>query len=663
MPIVVSTDGLVDGTGTEASPMSVTAGLAALAAPGGEDVLYLRGGTYVGQFNIQTVSGGPTRPKIIRSYPGERATIDGTIADFREVPNRLWSKVGGADSDEYVSVNSYPLGPNDAARGSFLDRVPHTRLITHQFLEDLQADNERDGPIPAGHPFHGPRSKPGRDRRPWMYMGPGLHQTPDGLIHIRLSPTHNKVAGFPDYDATSDPRRIPLAIWTIQQGTLRIVGCHHVHLSDLTIRHGDTAVVIDHCTDVRLDHVDVLAGSAGVRLSDACDGVVLTHCMVDGGMPPWYFRSDRKHDFFLVSDGDDDPQAPGQNTVKALLSGNNACTHARISHCEFVNGHDVSLFGDDMEFSDNWIHNINDDAIIAETEGGANLKVFGNVVEQCQTGISYGLKKAGEGAWIYRNLFDLRRPFAKSRPRVVEQVDAAVPDSEEERPLASGAFFKTNPPDGPLHLFHNTCVVKDQTSRISFGHFNRYRGEAERRSFNNVFVAVDSVLRAEKPIALLPDPNLGAETDGNCYHRAGQYVDGPLLAHDGYPAAAPVVPATDFASLDELRDPVAPPSPIFADSGGRFERRSIEEDPLFRRFNGAQTGPSGRDDLRLSADSPARNAGVTLPADLRLLDGAPSHGRPDIGCFRYGALPLSVGVDGRRRFPSDGHPAGFHSSC
>lgn len=217
-----------------------------------------------------------------------------------------------------------------------------------------------------------------------------------------------------------------------------------------------------------------------------------------------------------------------------------------------------------------------------------------------------------------------------------------------------GAFFKSNRPDGPLHLFHNTCVVKDQASRTSFGHFNRYRGEAERRSFNNVFVAVDSVLLAGRPIALLPDPSLGAETDGNCYHRVGQYVDGPLLTHDGYPAAAPVVPATDFDSLDELRDPIAPPSPIFADSGGRFERRSIGEDPLFRHFNGAQNGPSERDDLRLSADSPARNAGITLPADLRTLDGAPSHGRPDIGCFRYGDLPLSVGVDGRRRFPSVG---------
>lgn len=664
MPIVASPDGLPGNAGTEVSPLSLDGGLAALITPG-QDVLYLRGGTYVGQVSIQNLHGAASDPKIIRSFPGEHATIDGTIADFRDAPNDLWDKVGGHNSDEYVSVNPYPIdlvGSNHVARGSFLDRVPHTRLITHQFLEDLQADNERSGPIPDDHPLDGPEPKAGAERRPWVYMGPGLHQTPDGHIHVRLSPTHNYVAGFPDYDEMNDPCKVPLAIWTLQQGTLRIVGCEHVHLSDLTVRHGDTAVVIDGSLDVRLDHLNIFAGSDGVKLRGACRGTVLTHCLIDGGMPSWYFRSDRKGDFALVSDGDDPPQAPGQNTVKALLSGTTACTHTRISYCEFVNGHDISLFGDDLEFSRNWIRNIDDDAIIAETEGSSNLRIFGNVVEQCQTGISFGVKKAGKGAWVYRNLFDLRRQFAKSRPRSYEVLDAADPESEETRTLALGQFFKSNRPDGALHLFQNTCVVKDRTGQSSFGHFNGYAGDAVRRSFNNVFVSVNSVSRADKPIALLPDPNLPAGTDGNCFRRVGQYVGGALIAHRGYPQTTPVVPATSFASLEELRDPVASPSPIFTESQGTyapgFERSSIEEDPLFRRFNGAQNGPSGNDDMRLSFDSPARNAGVTLPDDLRELDGAPPLQRPDIGCFRYGALPLSVGVDGRRRFPSDGPPEG-----
>jgi hypothetical protein len=45
-------------------------------------------------------------------------------------------------------------------------------------------------------------------------------------------------------------------------------------------------------------------------------------------------------------------------------------------------------------------------------------------------------------------------------------------------------------------------------------------------------------------------------------------------------------------------------------------------------------------------------SGSSWPADLRVLDGALQHERPDIGCFRSDATPLSVGVDGYRKFPA-----------
>jgi hypothetical protein len=63
------------------------------------------------------------------------------------------------------------------------------------------------------------------------------------------------------------------------------------------------------------------------------------------------------------------------------------------------------------------------------------------------------------------------------------------------------------------------------------------------------------------------------------------------------------------------------------------------------------------DDLRLSPDSPARGAGVALPADLQALDSAVAADTPpippsrDIGCYVFGSTPLQVGVNGRRRFP------------
>jgi len=493
-------------------------------------------------------------------------------------------------------------------------------------------------------------------------MGPGIFQDNDGFIHVRLSPTHNNVAGFPDYDGETDPRKVPLAIWTSAQGTLRIVGCTAVHICDITVRHGDKSVVIDTGTDVRLDHVNVFAGNEGIHLSGSCAGTVITHCLVDGGLPPWHFRSDRKDEFRLASDTDEKGHAPGENTMKTLLEGNKQCQGTKIAFCELVNGHDNFLFGKDVEFSGNWVKNMNDDAIVIDTENSANHRIFGNAIEQCQTAISSGGKSvAGAGTLVYRNLIDLRRPFATSRPRPVGTITStpsADPESDEGAVLATGNVYKSNPPDGPLAIFQNTIVVKDRTIVSSFNFFRRYKdGDANRSTYNNIFVAVNTVPDSDLPIGCLPIPNLPAETNGNLYHRAGQYIDGALLRHRAYPGRD----AGSFASLAELRgDPPFTKSPIFADSElthpPGYEKDGIGSDPRFRGFHPTQTGPAGADDMRLANDSPALQAGVILPDSLRTADGAPPGERPDIGFLHYGSPPLAVGVDARRRFPHTSAP-------
>jgi hypothetical protein len=663
MSKVVSPDGLDQNEGTVASPWPLATGLAAL--DNGEDVLYLRGGTYLGPVLIHNLVGTALRPKVICSYPGEHAVIDGTLEDFRDAPNDLWRPASGTDSDEYISTNSYDHGNDAAARGSFLERVPHTRLITHQFLQDLQSANERCGRLPADQAVDGPEPAVGaHTRRPWVYMGPGIFQDDGGFIHVRLSPTHNDVAGFPDYDGETDPRKVPLAIWTSAQGTLRIVSCAAVHICDITVRHGDKSVVIDTCTDVRLDHVNVFAGNEGIRLSGNCAGTVIAHCLIDGGLPPWHFRSDRKDEFNLASDTDGRGHAPGENTMKTLLGGNKQCQGTKISFCELVNGHDNFLFGRDVEFSGNWVKNMNDDAVVIDTEDSANHRIFGNVIEQCQSAISSGgASVAGAGTLVYRNLIDLRRPFAKSRPRPAGTITgdgtpSADPESDEGAVLATGNLYKSNRPDGPLAIFQNTIVVKDRTIGSSFGFFRNYReGDTERSTYNNIFVAVNTVPDSDRPVGFLPDPNLPAETNGNLYHRAGQYIDGSLLRHKAYGDRK----ASSFGSLAELRgDAPFDKSPIFADSElthpPGYERDGIGSDPRFRDFHPTQAGPAGNDDMRLADDSPTRRAGVILPEILRTADGAPPGERPDIGFLHYGSPPLAVGVDARRRFPGTTAP-------
>jgi hypothetical protein len=663
MSVVASPDGLDQNDGTAASPWPLERGLEALQND--EDVLFLRGGTYVGQFVIRKLAGTALKPKVICSYPGEQAVIDGTLEDFRDAPNDLWAPVVGTNSDEYISTRPYDHDNDAAARGSFLDRVPHTRLITHQFPDDLRSENERCGHLPLDEAVDGP--EPAEDalfRRPWVYMGPGIVQDDRGFIHVRLSPTHNNVAGFPDYDGETDPRKVPLAIWISAQGTLRIVDCKAVHVCDIIVRHGDASVVIDNCTDVRLDHVEVFAGNDGIRLDRTCVGTVISHCLVDGGLPPWHFRSDHKDGFQLKSDPDPKGHAPGENTMKTLLRGSPHCQGTKITFCELVNGHDNSLFGRDVEFSRNWVRNMNDDAVIIDTENSADHRIFGNVIEQCQFAISSGGHSvAGAGTLAYRNLIDLRRPFAKSRPRPAGATtgDSAPPDSlelDDGNVLATGNVYKSNPPDGPLAVFQNTMVVRDQTIVSSFPFFRNFKkDDGERSTYNNVLVAVNTVPDSDRPIGFLPDPSLPAGTNGNSYFRAGQYVDGDLLQHRSYAERE----ADSFVSLAELRgDGTFDKSPIFSDSEiahpPGYEKDGIDSDPRFRDFDPTQTGPAGADDMRLASDSPALHAGMILPEDLRTADGAPDDERPDIGFLAYGSPPMAVGVDGRRTFPHTATP-------
>jgi hypothetical protein len=671
MPVYAAPDGVTGNDGSESAPWPLQHAIDQLDATD-DHVLLLLGGVYVGRFDIAGLK-HPDPPYVISAAPGAIVVIDGTVPEFRTVPNNLWEHVGGADSDEYVSTLEFPgAGP---ARGSFLARRPYTRLITHQFREDLQSENELAGPICPDNPLDGPPPRQPElpdhpdvaDRRPWMYLGPGLFHDDDpaagdNKIHVRLSPTHHYLAGFPDYDGETDPRKVPLAIWFEQRATVRIANCNSVTFSNVTVRHGEPSITIADCDDVRLDHVNVYAGNHGIRLRGTCNGVILTNVLVDGGLPPWYFRSDRKGQFNLASDPTwDKAQAPGENTMKSLLSGTANCHDSAVRNCEFVNGHDLFTFGTGLRFSRNWIQNLDDDAIVIDTDGSADLQIFGNVIEQCQTVLSSG-GGAGSGTSVFRNLIDLRRPFAKSRPKVYEKTSCDDADGDR-RTLDVGVLVKTRPPDGPLNFFHNTCLVRDNQADASFNHFSGW-GTSRREVFNNIFVAVNTVPGSDKPISFLPKVDLAAgnsddaATDGNCFFRTGQYHSAPLLLvrHGGGPGS--------FPTLEDYRSQPAPSH--FSDSktiyGPGFEASSREADPQFRRFGPAHLVPAWHDDFRLRTDSAAGTAGVELTGPSAAIDTAPHLTHPAMGFLPLDAGPLTAGVDGRRVFPAPvpGLPGASH---
>ena len=89
-------------------------------------------------------------------------------------------------------------------------------------------------------------------------------------------------------------------------------------------------------------------------------------------------------------------------------------------------------------------------------------------------------------------------------------------------------------------------------------------------------------------------------------------------------------------------------SPLFEDSRKKYEAgwttHDRVADPKFVRFATDESQPA---DMRLSADSPAINAGQPIPANwpdpLRSAD----EGLPDIGVLPLGSESWGVGVEGR----------------
>jgi hypothetical protein len=241
--------------------------------------------------------------------------------------------------------------------------------------------------------------------------------------------------------------------------------------------------------------------------------------------------------------------------------------------------------------------------------------------------------------FIYRNLIDLRRPTAGVRPRRPGDTDV----------WRHGHLYKSDPPDGPIDLFHNTFLVYDQSAQASFMHYRETTGAHRRRSFNNLFVAVNPGPESDVAITFVPSPSFQGSTDGNCYHRKG-HAEAPAFRHLGYVFEGESYRGGTFDDLGELHA-----SRLFDQSQTQYlpgyEASSSEADPRVRRM-----GADGRfretDDLRLGAESEAIGAGVPLEPELRALDPFATGGAPDIGCYPLGAEPLRVGVDRRRSFPA-----------
>jgi hypothetical protein len=684
------------GDGSPTHPFhSVAAGTAKAKANGG-GIVRLHGGHYVESVRLENF-GEDGQEMVVRADGGGEVFIDSMLPEFLapKGPDDHWYEVippVGPFMGEYYWRRRYmPPGADESVglvhMGAFLDEPVHTRLVSYDRVEDLTATGQvwPDHAVAGNRVWRAIPGQPGMytpeeraDRahyRPWVYMGPGIwfdeavrDDTDDVLggrrVHIRLSPTANNIPGWPDYDpVTTDPNQVRLALCREGDRAIFLKKVSHVRFENLTLRYGNPETVrLNSCTDIVFDHCRIRSGGRALFLL-ADDGpnehIRVEHCVIDGGIPTWLFRSDRKDNYVFGSEpnppetataslGELSENRLGSATSSVQLSSTEGCVGMIVHHCEIFNAHDSYVFGDKMEFHHNWVHNLNDDGIALSADAETkNAKIYCNVMTQCLTALSFAPTRAVGPVYIYGNLFDIRAPTLGKRPT----------GEETSESLRQGHFFKDGANEGPVFLFHNTCLVFDpgaigddltDLNRVGFAYYSTIGTSDPRPAYNNIFVAAFTPVEDLKPIAFLPPDGFGP-TDGNTYLRIphGSATDDNFIVWrkvDNH-----MTDNFSFPGLDEYQAQYWP-----NDETHEYEHDGQLGDPGFKSFDTVTGRPHRGDDLRLRfhPKSPAKGTAVEMPEELAAMYFEATGTAPtDRGCYPFTGAILQVGVDGRMVYP------------
>lgn len=578
------------------------------------DTLLLRGGRYYEHVLI-SVSGTAKKPVTIRSHPGEMAIVDGGIREFFEDPSASWEPAPGGAEGEFRSAKTYPGLRDESATGPLLaGRFADSMVPLHGYLYrgDLASTN--------GY-WSSAAGKTTAELE--IYCGPGIWYNPETeRIHIRMAHTNWKFLAEDDrYRGETDPRKLPLIIAAhAEQSPLSLENASHVRLQDLVVvgagKRG--TVKISGCENIELDGVTVYGGSRAVAV-DHTSQFRLVNSACRGIAAPWTYRGHLKYrsaEARLFSDG-------------GWMSEGNS--DFELAYSEFTDSVDGVFIGNvaRVDFHHNLLDNVSDDGIFltattdydGRTHGG-NTRVYQNLLSRCLTTFAFGVghgrqktieggKQTGAGVWIYRNVFDLRKP-----------VPYHIPTSPDATEPSHGrvAADHGSPTWEPMYIYHNTVVVPDSPWRGYYPMSGAMSGGTTRRVFNNIFAYVVGM-----PGAFLEPPLTDFQADGNLHwgFAQGALTGGEFLAK------------FRSSGLFEQSRKSYPPGWTTND---RFA------DPKFAAFSGDWRRPF---DLGLRAESPAINAGVVTPSPwpdpLRKTDKE----KPDLGAIPAGVVTGRIGVRGR----------------
>ena len=567
----------------------------------------LRAGVYRDPVYV-AAQGMAKAPITFRSFPGESAILDGSLAAFFDDPASAWEPVTDGAEGEFRSTRAYPNLRNIV--GSFGDSM--IGLNTYFYLSDLRATNETIR-------WPGGTRDDDEDILP-LWCGPGIfYDTMSGHIHARLSHTHLPAAKLdgeagaatplPNYTGETDPRKVPLILAPFRSTPLVIDGASHVRIHDLTIRGGGyDAVRIEQSQHVEFDNVTIWCGTYGIRAAGS-GPLKLHRCGLYGNCPPWLFRGDTSKRAY--------PGRPLRditrlNTHASLVidAGREFSVfahpmndHWEISHCEFTDSHDGPYLGGiNLSFHHNLIENTQDDGIYLSQMyprhlymgSGAEIQIYENAFRGCLTAIAFGgTEDTRDRAFIYRNLFDLRSPIPTGRPT----------DTQADPVVAFGKPFGDHgsPPWPEMTIYHNTFIARAPARDASMGAPGAARPDHPRRVYNNLFLHLARLpgfvpLPAEAPV----------EADGNLYWSPGTTQEAATGLFNRYRSSP------GYKTAKEKRPLGVSDRSVVADPG--FTAEALADTTLQPVPN-----PAG----------PATRAGVSLPTDWP--DSRPRSEKPDIG--------------------------------
>ncbi len=587
------------------------------------DTLYLRAGTYFESVYC-AVAGTEEKPITVRAYPTERVVIDGGIPEFQTDPAGAWEPFEGGAEGEYVSTRDY-RNIRDVV-GLFGDS--NIGLQTYWDTEFLRATDEFEA------------SNYG------AYCGPGLwYDKLSGKVHVRLAHTHLPPLETYQYEnvnyrGETDPRKIPLVVAPFRATPLLVDQAMNVRFQDLVIRGGGyRTVYMLFGVNIAFDNCTFYGGTYTIW-SKSTGPLKMTNCGVHGMIPPWGFRDE--NGLKVYSSHVYPPFIPDKERGRKHIS--RLPTHAvlvteggfefetfyyphnhhwEIANCEFTDGHDgVYLSGYDIKFHHNWLDRVQDDGVYISAPTSYfnhSVYVYQNYISGGVSGIgahSYG--GPGGDIYVYRNVFDLRRPMHAGRPTPKKPGGTFW--------FGHSVYFRHG--RGFLHgenltFYHNTCLIGGLNY---LGAMWNTGGKSKGRVFNNLAIYRGKYSLREHGLWNRKDLTpWDLELDGNLHYS--------LASGDKVPA--------DY--LEKIR------TCLWSEGNKKhypagFAAQSIVGNPKVKELHDHWTSTN---DYRLEPGSPAKDAGVKIPKEwldpLRDQD----QGKPDIGALPMGTEQLRVGVRGR----------------